>query len=60
MNGLLFLTNGVDKPQVWNPTTPATKLIDLPNWQATVRCAGIRSFKNFLLAFTLWVDEMAD
>jgi len=53
MNGLLFLTNGVDKPQVWNPTTPATKLIDLPNWQATVRCAGIRSFKNFLLAFNI-------
>ena len=53
MNGLLFLTNGVDKPQVWNPTTPATKLIDLPNWQATVRCAGIRAFKNFLLTFNI-------
>jgi len=50
LHNLLFLTNGVDKPQVWNPTAVGTKLIDLPNWQSTVRCTVLRAFKNFLIA----------
>lgn len=53
LHGLLFLTNGVDKPQVWNPMTVGTKLIDLPNWQATVRCNVLRPFKNFLVALNI-------
>ena len=50
MNGLLYLNNGVDKPQVWSPANNTQKLIDLPNWPATARAATIRSFKNFMVA----------
>lgn len=50
MNGLLYLNNGVDKPQIWSPAVNTQLLIDLPNWPATTRAAVIRNFKNFMIA----------
>lgn len=50
MNGLLFLNNGADIPQVWVPAVNTQKLIDLPNWPVNTRAAVIRSFKNFMIA----------
>lgn len=49
-NGITFLNNGGDPPQVWlNPGT-GVKLVDLPNWQATVRAKYLGAYKNYLVA----------
>lgn len=50
MNGLLFLNNGVDTPQVWSPAVNTQLLVDLPNWPASTTAAILRSFKNFMIA----------
>ncbi len=52
-NGVAIFNNTIDLPQSWTPLTPATKLIDLPNWVTTRRAKSIRSFKNFLVALNL-------
>lgn len=49
-NGVTILNNGADMPQYWNPQTAATRLADLPNWNAAWRAKAIRPFKNFLVA----------
>jgi hypothetical protein len=53
MNGLLYLNNGIDNPQVWSPATNTTKLVDLPNWPVNTKAAVIRSFKNFMVALDI-------
>lgn len=52
LNGLLFLNNGADEPQIQLTPTAACKLSNLPNWPSTVttRCSCLRAFKNFLIA----------
>lgn len=60
LNGLLYLNNGVDKPQVWSPAVNTQKLIDLPNWPATTRVKILRSFKNFLVALDVTKGAIRD
>lgn len=45
-----ILNNGVDVPQAWMTSTPATKLVDLQFWPATLRAKVIRAFGPFLVA----------
>ena len=49
--GLPILNNGVDHPQVWTPVSLLQLLTDLANWNANWRCASMRAFKQFLVAF---------
>lgn len=55
LNGLLFLNNGTDHPQIQLTATASCKLSDLPNWPTTIttRAASMRSFKNFLVALDI-------
>lgn len=50
MNGILFLNNGIDVPQYWNPDQPATPLAPLPGWDGEQRAKVIRTFRNFVFA----------
>lgn len=58
LNGLPILTNPSDKPQVVT-TFPVANFIDLPNWPATWKADGLRSFKNFLIALNLVIGGIA-
>jgi hypothetical protein len=51
--GVAILNNGVDVPQAWLTPTAATDLVDLPNWQPTVRAKIIRAFGPYLMAFNV-------
>lgn len=53
--GIAILNNGVDVPQAWLTSTPATKLVDLPNWDPNVRAKVIRAFGPFLVAISITV-----
>jgi len=53
LNGMPVMTNGIDDPQSWNPLTPATKLVDLPNWPANWECKIIKAFQNHLCAYNI-------
>ena len=53
IGGVPVFTNGVDLPQVWNPASFSTKLIDLPNWPTTYRAKIIRPFREFLVALDI-------
>lgn len=53
LNGIPVINNGVDDPQVWNPPSPATDLILLPNWPANTKAKVIRPFKSYLFALDL-------
>ena len=50
MNGILFLNNGVDVPQVWNTSLIGNPLVDMPGWDETHRAKVIRTFRNFVFA----------
>jgi hypothetical protein len=52
LNGIPFLTNGVEPPQMWNPINFATPglLSDLSNFPALDKCDILRAYKNFLVA----------
>lgn len=49
-NGVFYLNNGKDKPQIWTPQSFTTKLIDLTNWPASTLAKVLRPFKNYLIA----------
>lgn len=58
--GIAILNNGVDEPQVWNPTTVVTKLVDLnatasgsDAWPTTYRARCVRAFDRFLVAINI-------
>lgn len=51
--GIAIVNNGNDVPQMWFTPTVATKLTDLTNWPANLRCKVIRSFEAFLVAVSL-------
>lgn len=53
LGGVPILNNGSDVPQFWSPTTVATKMQNLTNWQAAVRARVIRAFGPFLVAFNI-------
>lgn len=50
LSGIPVITNGVDVPQSWSPVSLGQKLVNLPNWPATVRCKVLKPYKNFLVA----------
>jgi hypothetical protein len=49
-NGIPFLNNAVDVPQVWDPIDLSQKLIDLPDWPAATTAKVLRSYKGYLIA----------
>lgn len=55
LNGLLFLNNGVDHPQIQVTPTSSARLSNLPNWPTTIttRAAAMRSFKDVLVALDI-------
>lgn len=50
-NGLGIFNNSADVPQVF--TAPGARCADMANWPATLRCASLRPFKNFLIAVNI-------
>lgn len=49
-NGVLFLNNGVDVPQVWTTLSTGSPLIDMPDWLANTTTQYLTSFGNFMFA----------
>lgn len=58
-NGLVVMNNRYDVPQVWTPTTLATKSLDLANWPATLRANVLRPFGNYLVAMDLTLSGVS-
>lgn len=50
LNGVGIFNNTIDLPQAWTSFDPATRLVDLPNWNTNLRAKSIRAFKNYLVA----------
>jgi len=50
LNGIGFLNNTIDVPQMWTDFDASTVLQDLSNWPSTVRCKFMRPFKFFMFA----------
>ncbi len=57
LNEVPILNNGSDVPQQWDAGTGL--FVDLANWPVGWFCAGIRSFKNYLVAFGLTRNTIA-
>ena len=53
LNNILVLNNEGDVPQYWNPATPATRMQDLPGWDASWRAKVVRTYKYFLVALNM-------
>lgn len=51
-SGVGIFNNTQDVPQAWLEFNE-TKLINLPNWPAGLRCKSLRPFKQFLIAMNL-------
>lgn len=49
-NGLFYLNNGVDDPQLWSPQATTTQLVKLTNWPASTKAKVLRHFRNYLVA----------
>ena len=60
MNGLFYLNNGVNDPQVWNPVSGTQLLVDLPNWPAATECRIMRSYKNHMVALDVTKSGVRD
>lgn len=50
LNGVGIFNNSIDVPQMWVSMDAGTKLADLSNWPASVRCKSMRPHKYFLFA----------
>lgn len=53
VEGIAFLTNGVDTPQMWNTPALATKLANLTNWPPNTVCRALRNLKSYIVAFDI-------
>ena len=53
------INNGVDIPQMWNPTTASTRLANLSNWPDDTTAKVIKPFRNYLIALNI-VDESVE
>jgi hypothetical protein len=54
LGGIPIFNNGTDVPQMWFGTYALTlKLLPLSNWPATLRCAIMRNFGSYLVAFNI-------
>jgi hypothetical protein len=60
MNGLFYLNNSSDDPQIWSPVSSAQLLIDLPNWPADTLCKIMRSYKNHMVALDITKGGVRD
>lgn len=49
----VFLNNGIDPPQMWNPVSHSQLLQDLTDWPASTLCGALRSFKTYLIAMDM-------
>lgn len=49
-NGIPFLNNGKDLPQIWTTIALGTPLVDMTSWPVTQFAKVVRSFKSFLVA----------
>lgn len=56
INGVLFLNNGVNTPQVWHPIDDTVKLVDLPNWPTDTLVKCMRQYKNFVIGLNVTDD----
>jgi len=52
-NGFGLLNNGVDVPQLWDPSLASNKLVALTNWTGTWVAKSLRPFKAFLIALNM-------
>jgi hypothetical protein len=52
-NGIFYLNNGVDDPQIWTPQATTTKLVKLTNWPASTKAKVLRHFRNYLIALDI-------
>jgi len=52
-NGIFFCNNGADIPQVWLNPAPDTPLVDLPNWESTVRAKYMNCYKHYLVCLNV-------
>lgn len=52
-NGIPFLNNGVEYPQVWDPISLSQKLVNLPNWPVNTTAKVVRAYKNYLVALSI-------
>lgn len=52
LSGILVLNNGIDQPQFWAGNV-ANDLANLTGWNSNWRCASMRPFKNYLIAFDI-------
>lgn len=50
LEGIAYINNGVDVPQMWNKPALSQKLEDLVNWPAGVTARTLRTFKRYLIA----------
>lgn len=57
LNGFPVMNNGVDVPQAWTTLNPSVKLTNLDAWPTNTRCAVMRSFKAYLLAGDITIDD---
>lgn len=53
LGGVPIFNTGVDVPQVWLPTSPGTKLVDLPVWDTGNRAKVFRAFGPYLNAYNV-------
>lgn len=58
-NGFGILNNGIDIPQLWDPSVGSNLLVNLTNWDTDWTAKVIRPFKAFLIALNMTdgVDE---
>lgn len=52
-NGLGLLNNGIDIPQLWNPSLGSNKLVALSNWNSDWTTQALCQFKSFLIALNM-------
>lgn len=51
--GIPIMNNVADRPQFWGTYSTGTKMDNLTNWTSTHRCAVMRAFGPFLMAFNV-------
>ena len=53
LGGIPIINNGINIPQVWNPPSVSTRLIDLPNWPSDTVAKVVKPFLNYLIALNI-------
>lgn len=58
IGGIPVINNGIDVPQAWLGLTPASPLIDLPNWNPQHRARVIRAFGSYLIGLDFTISGL--